>query len=283
MLNNILETFGHIIYQIILSVAVVAAAWLAKKFISDRLIDNFTKKIKLKDHAAKPIKKIFGVVIYIVAIFVLLGIWGLRGTLTGLLAGAGIIGIVIGFATRDVVSDLLAGIVLFFDRPFEIGDAIVIGDLGGKVLDIGLRSVKIKTWDGVFVTIPNRKVHSEVVKNYTHYHTRRLDFVVGVDYDSDLNKVREIFNRILERKDLPVLREPAPMFFLDKLGPSSIDFKILFWFSYQDMEKAGISFFNLKGKIIQTIVEEFKKEKITIPFPQITLSQRAGGPPATEG
>ena len=264
------EIIKNVFYQIISSIGVIIAAWLAKKFISDRLIDNFTKKLKFKDHAAVPIKKTFAILIYVIAVFVLLGIWGLRGTLAGLLAGAGIVGIVIGFATRDIISDLLAGIILFFDRPFEIGDGITIGDIGGKVLDIGLRSVKIKTWDGVFVTIPNRKVHSEVVKNYSKYSQRRLEITVGVDYDSDLEKVREAIQNALNRGDLPILKEPAPIIALEKLSPSSIDFKVLFWFS-SDIE---IPWINLRGKVLQAIVEEFKKVGITIPFPQVTISQR---------
>lgn len=167
-----------VIYQIIYSMVVIVAAWLAKRLISDRLIGNFTKKLELEEDEAKPIKKFFAVIIYIIVIFALLGIWHLRGTLTGLLAGAGIVGIVIGLAIRDVISDLLSGIILFFDRPFKIGDSLVIGNVGGKVLDIGLRSVKLKTWDGVFTTIPNRKVCSEVLKNYTKYNERRLEVAV---------------------------------------------------------------------------------------------------------
>lgn len=268
------EIIKGVTYQIISSIGVIILAWLAKRFVSDRLINKFTERLKFKDHAAAPIKKVFAVLIYAVAIFVLLGIWGLRGTLTGLLAGAGIVGIVIGFATRDVISDLLAGIILFFDRPFDIGDAAVVGDIGGQVLDIGLRSVKIKTWDGIYVTIPNRKIHAETVKNYTHYNTRRLDFSIGVDYNSDLKKVRRAIGKVLARKDLPILEDPAPFYFLEKLGPSSIDFKIFFWFSYKVMKEKGMSFFNLKGEIISYLVEEFKKQNINIPFPQVTLSQR---------
>jgi len=167
-----------VVYQVTYSIIAVAAAWLVKKLVSDRLIDNFTTKLELGEPEAQPIKKIFAIILYIVAVFVVLRIWHLRGTLTGLLAGAGIVGIVIGLAIRDITSDLLAGIILFFDRPFKIGDALVIGDIGGKVLDIGLRSVKLKTWDGVFATIPNRKVCSEVLENYTRYNQRRLEVVV---------------------------------------------------------------------------------------------------------
>jgi len=264
-----------VVYQVIYSIVAVAAVWLMKKFVSDRLIDNFTSKLELGEHEAKPIKKFFAVIIYMAAIFALLGIWHLRGTLTGLLAGAGIMGIVIGLAIRDIISDLLAGIILFFDRPFKIGDSLLIGNVGGKVLDIGLRSVKLKTWDGVFATIPNRKVCSEVLKNYAKYNQRRLEIVVGVDYDSNLEKVQEAITKALNREDVPILKDPAPIVALETLDASSINFKVLFWFQTD----AGIPWIILRGKLIQAIVEEFRKEKISIPFPQVTISPREGSEP----
>ncbi|NQS89663.1 mechanosensitive ion channel [Patescibacteria group bacterium] len=264
-----------VICQIIYSIIAIVVAWLVKKFISDRLIDNYTKKLKLKEHTAKPIKKFFAIIVYIIIIFVLLGIWHLRGTLTGFLAGAGIAGIIIGLAVRDVVSDLLSGIILFFDRPFKIGDALVIGSVGGKVLDIGLRSVKLKTWDGVFATIPNRKICSEVLKNYTKYNQRRLEIVVGVDYDSDLEKVQKAITKALNRKDIPILKDPKPIVALETLDASSINFKVLFWFSTD----IGMPWITLRGKLIQAIVQEFRKQKISIPFPQVTISSREGTEP----
>ena len=267
------------IYRIIYSLVTILAAWAFKRFIIDELIDRSAEKIKLKEHVTKPLKKFFGFVVYIIAFFILLGIWGLRGTLTGVLAGAGIAGIVIGLAVRDIVSDLLAGIILLFDRPFKIGDAVVFGDVGGKILDIGIRSVKLKTWDGVFVTIPNSKIYSGVVKNYTKYDRRRLEMVVGVDYDSDLNKVEEAIRRVLNRDDIPILKDPEPIVALETLGPSSIDFKVLFWYSY-DVEMPWIT---LRGKLMQAIVEEFRKNGITIPFPQITISSREGSFPWLKG
>jgi len=267
------------IYRIIYSLVTILAAWAFKKFIIDELIDRSAERIKLKEHVTKPLKKFFSFVVYIIAFFILLGIWGLRGTLTGVLAGAGIAGIVIGLAVRDIVSDLLAGIILLFDRPFKIGDAVVFGDVGGKILDIGIRSVKLKTWDGVFVTIPNSKIYSGVVKNYTKYDRRRLEMVVGVDYDSDLNKVEEAIRRVLNRDDIPILKDPEPIVALETLGPSSIDFKVLFWYSY-DVEMPWIT---LRGKLMQAIVEEFRKNGITIPFPQITISSREGSFPWLKG
>lgn len=266
------------LYKIVYSLVVIAAVWLIKRYLVDQIIEQTTAKIGVEPHTAKPIKKIFSIVLYLIAFFILLGVWGLRGTLTGMLAGAGIAGIVIGMAVRDIASDLLAGVILFFDRPFKIGDAMVLGDLGGQVLDIGLRSTKVKTWDGVFVTIPNSKVYTGVVKNYTRYDRRRLEIDVGVDYDSNLEKVREVINRVLQRDDLPVLDDPAPLFFLNTLSGSSIDFKILFWFKYD----IPMSFSNLRGRIMQALVEEFRKEEITIPFPQITISSREEPAPSIQ-
>ncbi|MEA1964825.1 MAG: mechanosensitive ion channel family protein [Candidatus Aerophobetes bacterium] len=258
------------VYQIIYSIVAIVVPWFVKKFISDRAIDKVAAKLRLEEYAAKPIKKMFTVIIYIIAFFFLLGIWGMRGTLTGLLAGAGFAGIVIGLAVRGVVSDLLSGVIIFFDCPFKIGDALVVGDVGGQVLDIGMRSVKIRSWDGVYVTIPNSKICSEVLKNYTHYNRRRLEINVGVDYETDLEIARKAISKALQREDLPILKDPEPLVFLDKLAGSSIDFKILFWFQYD----IPMSFFNLKGRLIQAIVEEFRKQKITIPFPQVTISSR---------
>ncbi|MBE0478693.1 mechanosensitive ion channel family protein [Candidatus Aerophobetes bacterium] len=258
------------LYRIIYSVITVVAAWAIKRWVADELINKFTIKLKVEPHTATPIKKIFAVVIYLIAFFLLLGVWGLQGTLTGVLAGAGIAGIVIGLAIRDIASDLLAGIILFFDHPFKIGDAIVLGDVGGQVLDIGLRSTKIKTWDGVFVTLPNNKVYSGIVKNYTKYDRRRLEIVVGVDYDSNLDTVQEAITRALNREDVPILKDPAPIVALENLSASSIDFKVLFWYSYD----VGMPWITLRGKLIQVIVEEFKRENITIPFPQVTISSR---------
>lgn len=259
-----------VISRVVYTVLVVIIAWLAKKYMMDSIVDAFAKKQDVEAGASKPVKNFFGIIIYAIAFFVLLGVWNLRTTLTGLLAAAGMIGIVIGLSLREVLSDLLAGIILFFDRPFRVGDSLVMGDIGGKVLDIGARSVKLKTWDGIFATIPNRKVASEVLKNYSKYTQRRLEIVVGVDYDSDLEKARKGIERALGRKDLPILKDPEPLVALETLDASSINFKILFWFS-TDIDMPWIS---LRGKLMQAIVEEFRKERIAIPFPQVTISSR---------
>jgi small-conductance mechanosensitive channel len=260
----------HYFFTLIYSLVVIFCAWLAKKFILDKIISGFADRLKIEAYVVNPVKKFFAVIIYLIAVFILVGIWGLKGTLTGLLAGAGVAGIVIGIAVKDIVSDLFAGIILFFDRPFKIGDAIVIENMGGQVLDIGLRSTKVKTWDGVFVVIPNSKVYSGIIKNYTNYNCGRLEVAVGVDYESKLNKVQKAINQALSREDMPILKDPEPIVAIDTLSGSSINFKVLFWYNYD----VGIPWITLKGKIMQAILEEFRKQGLTIPSSPITISSR---------
>jgi len=259
-----------LVTRIVSSAVVVVVAWILARYVISRLIMAYATRLGLEAHTAQPVRRVLVGIVYVVAFVVLLGIWGLRGTLTGMLAGAGIAGIVIGMALRDIIADLLAGVILFFDRPFKIGDAMTMGDVGGTVLDIGIRSVRLKTWDGVYVTIPNSKVYAGVVKNYSHYDRRRLEMVVGVDYDSDLNRVQEALRRVLKRGDIPVLEEPEPIIALESLSGSSIDFKVLFWYGYD----TGMPWITFRGMLMQAVVEEFRREGISIPFPQVTISQR---------
>ena len=278
VLENLGITIGsEIFYQIIYTIGIIIGVIIVNKVIK-RAVSRFAEETKLEAGVSKPVTKLLSVIVYIIAILSLLGIWGLKGTLTGLFAGAGIIGIVIGFATKDILSDLLAGLMLFFDKPFRIGDAININDLWGSVKDIGLRSTKLKTFDGKFVTIPNNKIAKSVVTNVSVYKEegRRLDLIVGVDYNTNLDKARKALEKSIKKlqKEGMIKEEPKHRIFLDELAGSSINFKVMFWYSPEYTKEKEMLFFEVKGKLIQTIKEQFEKQKINIPFPQVTLSER---------
>jgi len=256
-----------IMWNIAYTIITIIIAYIIKRMISDRIISSFAKRTKVSEAVSKPIKKVFAIIIYLVALITILSIWNLKDITLGLLTGAGVIGIVIGFAAKDVFADILAGIILFFDRPFKIGEAIKIGDYSGKVEDIGLRSVKIKTWDGLRVTIPNSKVESEVITNYSYYNKRRLELVIGVDYKTDLKKATNVIKKILKKKKFGILDDPEPRIMVDDFAPSSINLKILFWVSKQ----GPIPIYEYKSKIREEIKEAFKKNKIKIPYPHIEI------------
>lgn len=259
-----------IIYNIIYTVVALVGAYIIKRLVTDRIIYSFARRAGLSKATAKPVKKFMGVLVYIGALFVILGIWNLKDLLLGMLAGAGVAGIVIGFAAKDVFSDILAGVMLFFDRPFKIGEAVNIGDVSGKVTDIGLRSTKIKTWDSIRVTIPNSKVESEVVTNYSHYDQRRLEIEVGVDYDTDIKKAVKTIEKTLKKKKLGILKEPGPQVLVKNFGGSSIDLEVRFWVG----KEGPHSIPGYKSAVREEINKAFKKEKIEIPFQHVEILQK---------
>ena len=146
----------------------------------------------------------------------------------------------------------------------------------GTVLDIGLRSTKIKTFDGKFVTIPNSKVASSVVTNVSVYEGRRLELIVGVDYNTDLKKARKAIENtifILEKNGM-IKKEPKTKIIIDEFAGSSINFKLMFWYDPAYTKEHEIFFTEIRGALIEEIKRQFDKVGITIPFPQVTVSNR---------
>ncbi len=273
-----IEIGSELFYQIVYSVGLIIGAIIIIKIIR-WFVNGFAKKEKMQKSTSEPIRKFMKAIVYIIAFLTLLGIWGLKGELTGLLAGAGFAGIVIGFAVKDVFADLFAGIMLFFDRPFKIGDIINIGDTWATVKDIKVRTTRLKTFDGTLVVYPNSKVTSSVITNVSVYNGRRIELKVGVDYATDLKKAEKaIWGAIktLQKKGmiLEKTEKKQHFVFVNEFANSSINFKILFWYNPEYAKEHNIWFGIIKSELIDAIHKEFKKSKIGIPFPQVTLSER---------
>ncbi|MGI9290755.1 MAG: mechanosensitive ion channel family protein [Gammaproteobacteria bacterium] len=183
---------------------------------------------------------------------------------TGLVASAGIVGLALSFAAQDTLSHLFAGVAILADRPYRIGDFIVL-DTGerGKVTQIGLRSTRLMTRDDVEVSIPNGVMGSAKIVNESGGGVRRFRIRanVGVAYGSDVNKVLEILEAI--GKDTPdIVPNPAPRARFRTFGTSSLDFELLVWIS--DPEQRGLRIHEINLEIYR----RFSEEGIIIPFPQ---------------
>jgi small-conductance mechanosensitive channel len=180
-----------------------------------------------------------------------------------LLGAAGIIGVAVGFASQTSVSNVISGIFLLSERPFEVGDVIKVGDKTGIVSSIDLMSIKILTFDNLFIRIPNQMVLNTEVTNITRFPIRRMDFTFQVAYKEDLERVRKILLELVEANPY-ALKEPEPLWILQGFGESGINVLLGVWFQKQD-------FLNLKNSLFQEIKERFEREKIEIPFPHRTL------------
>jgi len=180
-----------------------------------------------------------------------------------LLGAAGIIGVAVGFASQTSVSNVISGIFLLSERPFEVGDVIKVGDKTGIVSSIDLMSIKIRTFDNLFIRIPNQMVLNTEVTNITRFPIRRMDFTFQVAYKEDLERVRKILLELVEANPY-ALKEPEPLWLLQGFAESGINVLLGVWFQKQD-------FLNLKNSLFQEIKERFEREQIEIPFPHRTL------------
>lgn len=184
---------------------------------------------------------------------------------TAFLTGLGIMGFTIGFALQDVSKNFVAGLLLHVQDPFEIGDVIKVMDYTGKVETIDLRATKIRLLDGTEVLIPNADVFTNPIVNYSNALTRRLEISVGVAYDTDLEKARQMVLETISSIE-GVLTEPTPDVVFEEFNSSSIDFTLYFWI---DVNKIG--YFVAQDTAITRIKAVFEQAEIEIPYPITTV------------
>lgn len=201
------------------------------------------------------------------ALFLVAALHQLGFNLGVLLGAAGVLSVAVGFASQTSASNLISGLFLIGEKPFAIGDVIQVGQTTGEVLAIDLLSVKLRTFDNRFVRIPNETVIKSEVVTLTKFPIRRFDLKVGVAYHENLERVREVLNRVADQ-NLLCLDEPKPLFILQGFGESSIDIQFSVW-------AAQPNFIALKNAMHLEIKEAFDLEGIEIPFPQRTI--HAGG------
>ena len=182
---------------------------------------------------------------------------------SALLGAAGIIGIALGFASQTSVSNIISGLFLIGEKPFEVGDIIVVGEKRGTVLSIDLLSIKLRTFDNQFIRIPNENLIKTDVVNITRFPIRRMDIKLGVAYRENIRRVLEILKDIAEKNHF-ILDEPEPFIMFDGFGNSALEITFGVWFVRDDWAKA-------KTQIMIDIKERFDKEGVEIPFPHITL------------
>jgi len=223
-------------------------------------------KTKVDDIIFDLLNKFLGAVIYATAVILALDILGVN--VMPFIAGAGVAGIAIGFAAKDTLSNLIAGVLLIIDRPFEIGDRIEVWSAPagsatwGDVVDIGLRATKIKTTDNIVIIIPNNEIMKRDIVNYTIISTKiRVRINIGVSYDADIEKAKDLINSVAGT--LPwVSKEPPPQVVVRNFGESSVDLQLRVWIDDARKRMDTIS------SVTDKVKEVFDKNGIEIPYPK---------------
>jgi len=194
---------------------------------------------------------------------------------TSFIAGLGIIGFTVGFALQDIARNFVAGLLLLVQQPFDIGDAVKVGEYTGTVLEIRLRDTVIKTWDGEKVLLPNIEVYTQPIVNYSDLPLRRRTVHIALGYDEDVGRAIGVFLEAIRGVD-GVLTDPAPNLFVNQLGDFALDLVAQFW-----VNQRTHSLIKVHSQVVQAIKEAAEAAGIELPYPTQTVRLEGTAPLAT--
>jgi len=204
------------------------------------------------------------VIYYIIVIWaVIVALPYLNINLSGLLVAGGIAGLVIGFASQSVVSNLVSGLFLMFEHPIKIGDSINVAGVSGSVEDIRILSTIVKTYDGIYTRIPNEKVFTSNITNYVHNAARRFEYSISIRYEDDANEAIRLTKEVIEAHPF-ALKNPAPSVFVDNLGDDGLNLTARIWAPTQN-------WWDVRTELLWDIVKKLEENGIEMPYPQRTV------------
>ncbi|MFP3872472.1 MAG: mechanosensitive ion channel family protein [Candidatus Natronoplasma sp.] len=247
------------VFDILISLLILLIVAFIGKIISLNVQRSLKDKVS-KDRAVT-ISKIVQYTVLIIGLFIILPI--LQMNLSGLLVAGGIMAVVIGFASQSIVSNLISGIFLTFERPFRVEDVVNIGGENGTlgmVEEIRIISTSVRTFDGVYVRVPNEKVFTGNIVNYLENVARRFEYDVGIRYQDDADEAMEIIKEVIDEHPL-ALKNPPPQVFVQSLGSSAVELKVRIWGPSTD-------WFQLRMELLWKIKETLEENEIKVPFNQ---------------
>lgn len=234
------------------------------------------KKLLLKalesPQIANLLASIFKMCVLVAGIFIALDFLGLTGTVTSLLAGAGIIGLAIGFAFQDMTENLIAGIAMGIRKPFQIGDVVEADKVFGTIKTINLRNTLVDTFFGQQEVIPNKILFRNILTNYTTNGIRRVEVPVGISYADDPEKAVEVIIEEINQYDFVIKKEETAVFAKD-FGDSSVNLLLWFWIDYP----GETGFMQARHQAVVGVKKALENADILIPFPIRTLDFGAKG------
>jgi small conductance mechanosensitive channel len=252
---------------VVVTVVVLVVAHLLSR-AGRRVVDDlFKRRAAFDEHEVEITYRVFQIALWVTSIAVVLGLW--KVDLTGLLVGAGFLGIVVGMAARQTLGSVLAGFVLMFARPFEIGDWVVVGDYEGVVTDISIVNTRVQTFDGEYVMIPNDLVSGQEVVNRSRNGRLRLEVEVSVDYESDLERATTLAGEALEEVD-EISSVPSPRVIVKRFDESAVVVGCRVWIDKPSARRK----WRTRTAVVQALKTRFDEAGVRIPFPQRELSNR---------
>ena len=234
---------------------------LSFSIIISRIITLYLRrsfKDKVSKDAGETILKLFYYGTIIIVFIAVLPLTGLDPS--GLLLAGGITGIVLGFASQNIVGNLISGVFLMIEKPIKIGDQVEISGTSGFVTDIRIISTLIRTYDGLLVRIPNQQVFTTNITNVVGYPVRRFEFTLGIRYSDDADAAIWLIKDLIDKEPFALLN-PEPSVFVNELGESAVKIVVRIWAPMSE-------WFKMKTNLLSTIKKTLEENGIEMPLPQ---------------
>ena len=228
-----------------------------------RLLARILEKRKLEISVQTFLRSLVSILLNLILAFAIVSRLGVETTsFAALLASAGV---AIGMALSGNLSNFAGGLIILVFKPFKVGDYIEGQNANGTVREIQIFHTILTTVDNKVIYVPNGALSSNAITNYSKQETRRAEWVFGVEYGEDFEKVKAVLQRIIDA-DPRILKDPAPMIALGALSASSVDIKVRAWAKTAD-------YWDVYFDMNKIVYDTFNKEGIGFPFPQLTVHQ----------
>jgi len=255
-LNGYYQQFIHSLPRLVLAIIVLAIAIFIARRIK-RFANSRLEKSARDPLLSQFLSEIVRFIVIVLGVVIVLGIAGLGGAASKIMAGAGITAFIIGFAFKDIGENFLAGIILAFKRPFHVGDIIESNGQKGKVSGMSLRETSLKTFDGKDVFMPNSMILNTPLINYTVDIFNRIEFTVSIPMTSDIEKAMQTIKNVLKEKKEILEEEKMPMVYVDAIAPPNVTLMIRFWMKSMEEQEEGSQ---IKSEMIQKVIAALRNE-----------------------
>lgn len=245
-----------------LAILVMLAAYFVAKYISKLTVKLVGSRVK-QQSVISIIARLITVCVVMVGLFLALGILNLSQTLTSLITGAGVIGLVIGLALQGTLANTISGIVISFRDKIQIGNWVETNDFAGEIMDINLRNFTLKESDNNIVILPNKTILETPMKNFSLTPHTRVQLECRIGFDADLEKVEELTKTVLQNTFEKIDDEKPVEFYYTDFGENAINFKCRFWIEGTKNVHRLVA----RNKAIIAIKKAFDLEGIIIPVP----------------
>lgn len=253
---------------------VAAIAIIIIGMIVARIISNAVNRVMRARHIDATVADFLSALVrYGVIAFTLIAALGRVGVQTAsVIAVLGAAGLAIGLALQGSLSNLAAGVLLVTFRPFRSGEYVDLGGVAGTVLQVQIFSTTLRSADGRMVVIPNGKIIANNIINFSREPVRRNEFIIGVAYDSDIDKVKQLLTNIIESDDR-ILKDREMTVRLNELGASSINFVVRIWSHSSDLQ-------SVYWDVLERVKRDFDANGISFPYPQMDVNFKRVKEPA---